>query len=1762
MMKKEGLGMMKFGYVRKRKSSSLFLLTILLLSIGLNIYGTIAFADKDTPVQQNIGYDKLIEAHKKSEATVNDLSKKAFEENVKAQLTSRGFDTTGFEENTFDGNQEIRLIVQLEKAAAVEELPDPTGSKASVQSIEQATEDVIENQSTVKKKIEALTGNKSDRAFGYLINGFSIDAKYKDVDAIKSIHGVASVSAAKVYHPTSIDSNQLANVQQVWENYKLKGEGMVISIIDSGVDPTHKDLRLSEETKEKISLQVGGQSAKNLGYGQAFTRKVPYGHNYADNNEDIIDTNPGTGMHGMHVAGIVAANGIGEDPAKAVLGVAPEAQILAMKVFPNNTRLATALDDDVIAAIEDSVKLGADVLNMSLGSVSGAVDPDSPEQLVIRQAAEAGVLSVISAGNSSISTTDNTNVDPQNKLGTIDTGTLGSPGVTKEALTVASAENTYITSGGLLVQLVDTNGTKQPYHMETSTSPSGAIVFSNPTTESTDLLKQTTDLIDVGIGAESDYRSKDVQGKIALIQRGAINFSEKQRNAKEHGAIAAFIYNNVSNSPPMGMQIEDLNYLTLSLTKEDGEALVKLAKDNKNQRFSFDSGEFQFANPKTGKMSDFSSWGLTPNLEFKPEISAPGGNIYSTVNNNQYKTMSGTSMSAPFVAGSQALIYQALKNGKTSLSGTDLTRFAKLSVMNTALPMLDKNHNEVIISPRRQGAGQIKVDKAIENTTSLTDAVDGDGALALKQVGQETTISVKLKNNGNKEATYQFTDFGGVYTEAQTSTAEVYETKIKDAKMLASQNKVTIQPGQTQTIQLKLSLPNSLSKQQFVEGYIGFTSDTQPDLTMPFVGFYGDYSLASVIDAPIYDAASIQGFGFFTDKNNTFLGLKNNTINPDLVAISPNKDGRKDEAKPTLNFLRNAKSVTYEIVDSDKKVIRRLAEEKGIRKDTFNSSMGRFTSHTITSANWDGTTFNLKTGKNEVVPDGQYQMKVVAKADIADAKPQEMYLPIKVDTVEPTIEQIAFDNANPTAKLNVNLTDELSGVDLRAVTVSVNGRIETYDLSNQTSGPISIPLVASQQPSEGQNQVELLITDYAGNYAYRNQLIQQGTKAGLVLFNLFEDQVITSNTANFSITNQTLLINGSYPQELFVNGVKATKNEQLFEVVVPVTNDTKTIVFSTDSEGQTIIKEVPITVYSKLPELSITDPIEENSITNQSIYTLNGTTGKTTKKLEIEQTSSSQKVDLTSLIQADGHFKTDIELVHGQNLISIYATDEYGNQTVEERIITTSSYQQREILVLENINISNITIVGVGNPDYDSAAETYTIKGRLREKVDHFTINKQEVSYDPDTLTFSFPIKLKQGKQSLAFYVQSDQKNNGNPFVNEGYYVVVDTVLPTLQMDNLTIDEKGNYSVYTNENPFHLKGSISDNFSGYKLFVNNENIYSDVNYNTFDEKFFEGKPAAAFDYEVPVTEGENHLQVGLTDSIGNTTSKAISVFYSNQAPKVPIVTANNQTVTNQSVKLKATAEPKTTIYYSFDTERYERYTDEIAVVTNQKVYFYAVDQYGNKSDITTYEVNNIQSSIAAKPIITINAKTRSQNATLPVQVTITYDKELTEEQNRYTHLRYSLDKGVSYQSYTVPFEQAKATEIWAQSYDDAGNESEIVKAVISFPKPEEPTDSTENTQPDKSSTETSGSTKQSDGSNSSEQLQQTGTLSGNPSAVQGGINSSVKSYGITDQTKKERSTYPKTGEAQKNAIRLIGGALVLLVCGYYFRRKLENNKIY
>jgi len=143
--------------------------------------------------------------------------------------------------------------------------------------------------------------------------------------------------------------------------------------VDTGIDPDHKDMILSDESKGKLSKKdVASFVDKNHLDGKYYTAKVPYGYNYYDKNSEIRDLGPDASMHGMHVGGTVGANGNDD----GIKGIAPETQLLALKVFGNDAAMPSTWGDIYIKAIDDAILLGADVINMSLGSTGEFQDPN------------------------------------------------------------------------------------------------------------------------------------------------------------------------------------------------------------------------------------------------------------------------------------------------------------------------------------------------------------------------------------------------------------------------------------------------------------------------------------------------------------------------------------------------------------------------------------------------------------------------------------------------------------------------------------------------------------------------------------------------------------------------------------------------------------------------------------------------------------------------------------------------------------------------------------------------------------------------------------------------------------------------------------------------------------------------------------------------------------------------------------------------------------------------------------------------------------------------------------------------------------------------------------------------------------------------------------------------------------------------------------------------------------------------------------------
>ena len=145
-------------------------------------------------------------------------------------------------------------------------------------------------------------------------------------------------------------------------------------------------------------LPSGEEKIQDLGHGQWFSDKVPFGYSYVSERNEILNS---ANIHGYHVAGIAAANGSEEE--RYISGVAPDAQVLAMQVYDAETGNG-GFSDDIICAIEDSVKLGADIINMSLGQDCGFYEDDRYINRAVNRANEQGVFVAISAGNAGMST--------------------------------------------------------------------------------------------------------------------------------------------------------------------------------------------------------------------------------------------------------------------------------------------------------------------------------------------------------------------------------------------------------------------------------------------------------------------------------------------------------------------------------------------------------------------------------------------------------------------------------------------------------------------------------------------------------------------------------------------------------------------------------------------------------------------------------------------------------------------------------------------------------------------------------------------------------------------------------------------------------------------------------------------------------------------------------------------------------------------------------------------------------------------------------------------------------------------------------------------------------------------------------------------------------------------------------------------------------------------------------------------------------------
>ncbi|WP_392434660.1 cell wall-binding repeat-containing protein [Finegoldia magna] len=936
------------------------------------------------------------------------------------------------QEQGVKADQEVKVIVETSDKAAIEREPNVKSARFS-KAVKASEADVKKTSENIKTKLnkENVKVDKEDE-FSAVITGFSAKVKAKDIDKLRKQPGVKKVTTQmKAERPKGGASPNLASApgmikaDTLWDQYDFSGQGMLISIIDTGVDPNHKDMQLNSSDFQKYKNEdaVNKVITENGLKGKWFSNKIPYGYNYADESQEIRDSGIG-GYHGMHVAGIVAANGDAKNG--GVRGVAPNAQLLAMKVFSNDALVSTVYEEVWLKAIDDSVKLGADVLNMSLGMGSGySRDGVSPTNEAFNKAKAAGVVCAVAMGNDRV-----TNWGGEGKTNLAinpDFGTTGHPAVADPSYAVASMENTNLRGRNVLVEETD-------------------IAISTGTAEGAD--EDTTtgyrEYVHVGLGnsEKDDYKGQDVTGKIVLAQRGKASFNEKANLAKEKGAAGIIIYNTTDGNNLSFMSgMENKEFPSVFISYEAGQQLIKLLEEKPQQKINITKVQ-SVKNDKGGQMSEFSSWGITPDLRLKPDIAGVGGQIYSTINDNKYTMMSGTSMATPQVAGASALVMQRLyKDGflKRTADGKPDPKQEYLTVlvmMNTATPVKDTEVDEAsLYTPKQQGAGLVNLENVVKTNATVT-ATGGkdtkeDGKLELGEVGEQFNATFKLKNYSDKDIT-----FTPKYISLRDEIKDGRYTEHSSVAKEQTLDPVTVKANSEETYTTTIST-KGIDKNQFAQGYVMFESADNPTLSVPYTGFKGDWSQPQFLDnmpdfskdvnyKPIvYPDGGIDKAGFMRRQEKggwNYWNAWNVDGKPTVFVNSNKQEGMNVEVAPVITIMRNALDVKYDILDKDGKTLRNLfidpilLKVNGLYKDN-----GKYNFEYIPG----GAAWDFKDMNDKVVDEGQYIYQITGHVDYKNAKEQKYQYNILLDNTAPEL-SYKYDKENRT--ITVTAKDNLAGV--------------------------------------------------------------------------------------------------------------------------------------------------------------------------------------------------------------------------------------------------------------------------------------------------------------------------------------------------------------------------------------------------------------------------------------------------------------------------------------------------------------------------------------------------------------------------------------------------------------------------------------------------------------------------------------------------------------------------------------------------------------
>ena len=904
-----------------------------------------------------------------------------------------------------------------------------------------------------------------EREYDNVLTGFALKAPAGALDAIRRAPGVRAAFLEREGHVNdgaTLDSeggleaarnggqdpaNLSAQLMMRTDQVAQKGEGKVIAVIDTGVDTTHQAFTGELAGTPPLTPQKVAALTSQLGEGKTgvyISQKFPFAYDYADGDNDASPREGGSGFHGTHVAGIAAGN------ADKIVGTAPNAQVIVAKVTRSEDD--ALLDSALLASLDDMLVLHPDVINLSLGWTAGMDnEADTVYATVYKKLQDAGITVNAAAGNAFSTGYGNNSGKGLPYASDPDSSVIDEPATYSSVVAVASVEN------ALIRNAFTVNGKDIGYQRSRGMNGEKVAYFS-------DLPAGTYEYVDAGFASEEDVAAlkekypDGLAGKIALVSRGKMTYQKKVENLYDLHPAGILVYNNVSVGSLIIMNLTTQDLPAAFISQADGQAML----DAPEHKLSIAEGQV-LPQSSIYEASEFSSWGVSPDLRLKPEIAAPGGNVFSSIPNGAYEQTSGTSMATPQMAGISAIVLQRVQSDPlfASMSARQQADVVQNLIMGTARPLTDAAQTTgALYSPRKQGAGL--VDALAATTSSVYPTVVGapEQSRPKADLGDGTKgwhFDVTLHNLSGVPATYELSSQalseivdGGFFTEHSSDWRGkgVEITYSGAASASAEGAMVTVPASGEATVGIDVTpgsefasyVADNTPNGTFLDGFVRFASKTdgQPDLAVPYLGFYGDWGKAPIFDAlASVGGAHTRASDIVNGQTGASLGYnplvkvadRTGNPNPQRYVISRSTaSGAPTILEPRTGTLRSVHSLTSTYTNEAGETVFSVTNHQNWKSVYLTSTE----ENTWVEAYHESTAFDANAEKFAQMPDGAYTLRIAASNDGPSRAEQSISYNFRLDTKAPVISDLVYSGKDEGFVVTFDVTDDspLAAVDL------------------------------------------------------------------------------------------------------------------------------------------------------------------------------------------------------------------------------------------------------------------------------------------------------------------------------------------------------------------------------------------------------------------------------------------------------------------------------------------------------------------------------------------------------------------------------------------------------------------------------------------------------------------------------------------------------------------------------------------------------------